>query len=61
MMKAREIPGLFSFLNPTKEHGFIQPQSGGKGAFDSISPNPNSGGDLARQHQNLGNPPPQSN
>jgi len=35
MMKAREIPGLFSFLNPTKEHGFIQPQSGGEDAFDS--------------------------
>jgi len=37
MMKAREIPGLFSFLNPTKEHGFIQPQSGGKDVFVHIS------------------------
>ena len=28
----RRVP---EFLNPTKEHGFIQPQSGGKDAFDS--------------------------
>ena len=28
----RKVP---EFLNPTKEHGFIQPQSGGKDAFDS--------------------------
>jgi hypothetical protein len=26
---------VLEFLNPTKEHGFIQPQSGGKDAFDS--------------------------
>ena len=29
-----EVP---EFLNPTKEHGSIQPQSGGKDAFDSSS------------------------
>jgi hypothetical protein len=38
--RARVGPGEYGrkvpeFLNPTKEHGFIQPQSGGKDAFDS--------------------------